>query len=114
MPKPSVKIMLSYDYCHFEIALSSDDDMSFEQTNELRKSAQRLADEAVRQFQVAKRKAGLRFQLENERIELEEEVKKIRNLPIAKWTAEQKAKTKALEDGEYWEQHIYDYEDDVL
>ena len=48
MPKGSVKIMLSYDYCHFEIALASDEEMELKEINEMRKDAQRLADEAVR------------------------------------------------------------------
>ena len=41
----SVKIMRSYDYNHFEICLS-DDCEDLKAVNELRKSAQRLADEA--------------------------------------------------------------------
>jgi hypothetical protein len=50
----SVKIMLSYDYSHFEIALSSDNCDSADAVDELRKVAQRLADKAVKQYKTMK------------------------------------------------------------
>lgn len=53
----SVKIMLSYDYNHFEVALSEECE-DLKAANELRKSAQRLADEAVRQYKVAQEMAA--------------------------------------------------------
>ena len=57
----SVKIMLSYDYCHFEISKSNDDpNIDNKGINELRKDCQRLADEAVRQYKIAKDKATKR------------------------------------------------------
>lgn len=31
MPKANVKIMLSYDYYHFEVCLGSDEDLSLQQ-----------------------------------------------------------------------------------
>jgi hypothetical protein len=56
----SVKIMLSYDYCHFEVCKSTDENLTDKEINELRKETQRLADEAVRQYKIARRKAELR------------------------------------------------------
>jgi hypothetical protein len=56
----SVKIMLSYDYCHFEVCKSTDENISDKEINEMRKSVQRLADEAVRQYKVAKERAAKR------------------------------------------------------
>lgn len=106
-----VRVMLSYDYNHFEIALSADDYPDLE-PNELRKQAQRLCDEAVRQYKVARTKAGQRLNLRAERANLEREIEQIRKIPESEWSAEQKAKIKALEDREYWERHRYDYEDD--
>ena len=47
-----------------------------------------------------------------EKNELEEEVKKIRNIPESEWNATQKAKVKALADADYWLGHDYDYDDD--
>ena len=108
----SVKIMLSYDYNHFEVALSSDDIMDMKQINELRKCVQRLADEAVRQYKIAYQKTKLRLQLESEKKYLMEEIKQIKEMPESEWRAEDKAKVKALEDFDYWNQHNYDYEDD--
>ena len=46
----SVKIMLSYDYCHFEVSISSDAN-TVVAANELRKAAQRLADDGRLQAQ---------------------------------------------------------------
>jgi len=60
----SVKIMLSYDYCHFEVCKSTDEELTNNQTNELRKDVQRLADEAVRQYKVAKNQAARRQESE--------------------------------------------------
>ena len=46
--KASVKILRSFDYCHFEVSLSYDDDMTLEQVNDLRKQAAVLVDEVGR------------------------------------------------------------------
>jgi hypothetical protein len=110
--KGGAKIMLSYDYCHFEITLASDEEKTLSEINEMRKEAQRLADEAVRQYKKAKQMANLRVNRMVEREGLIKEVEKIRMIPESEWTAEQKAKVKALEDYEYWSAYDYDYEDD--
>ena len=57
----SVKIMLSHDYCHFEVALSSDAAVTPVQVNVMRKKAQFLADEAVRQYKLAKERETARI-----------------------------------------------------
>ena len=108
MPKGSVKIMLSYDYCHFEVALASDEDMTLEQIDSMRKDAQRLADKAVHQYKLSR--DNLRFSPYNGeyRKELERKAKIIKeNFPKSEWTPEQKAAIKAFEDFEY-----YDYQDE--
>jgi len=46
----SVKIMLSHDYCHFEVSKSTDDNITDKEINQMRKDVQKLADEAVRQY----------------------------------------------------------------
>lgn len=106
-----VKVMRSYDYCHFEVCLSSDEEVSLQEINNLRKKAQCLADEAVRQYQLAKRKAELRCHLENEKAQLEREIQEITKKCPVDWKAEEKAKVKALEDHEYWSQYDYNYDD---
>ncbi len=109
----SVEVMLSYDYCHFEITLGNDKEMTLKEVNEMRKSAQRLADEAVRQYKVAKDFENKRAMIARERARLEREVAAVKNIPKREWTAEQRAKVKSLEDRQYWEQYAYDYEDEL-
>ena len=106
--KGSVKIMLSYDYNHFEVALSSDDEMTSEQIDEMRKEAQRLVDKAVHQYRVAKKNWHYSKYNSSYRSELEKSAQIIReNYPMSEWTEGQKATIKALEDFEW-----YDYQDD--
>jgi len=111
----SVKIMLSYDYNHFEIAISSDGINNVKDTNELRKHAQRLADEAVRQYKKAKE---YELQKVNDQLGLPELRKKgmaIReNYPESEWTPEQKAIVKKLKDIEYRLENEYDYHDEKV
>ena len=111
MPKGSVKIMLSYDYCHFEICLGNDEDMSLQEVDQMRKDAQRLADKAVEQYKIAQKMAVKRFGLETERALLQSHVDAIVKIPPSERTPEQKAKVKTLEDDEYWNKYNYDYED---
>jgi len=114
--KAGVKVMLSYDYCHFEVCLGFADDevATIERVNELRKDAQRLADEAVRQYAKAKAIAegriGSRFDMDA----LEKEVSEIEKKPESEWSPEEKAKVKLLEDYNRWSEFGYDYEDDEI
>lgn len=112
MPKASVKVMRSYDYCHFEICLGTDDNLTIEQVDDLRKEAARLADKAVAQYKIAKSEASRRADIASERKRLEASVERISQIPESERTAEQKAVVKALDDHEYWERHKYDYDDD--
>lgn len=108
MSGASVKIMLSYDYCHFEICLSTDEEVTLERVDNLRKEAQRLADKAVNQYQIAKRNLNYSPYNSTYRKKLERDVQIIKeNYPKSEWTEEQKAKVKALKDFRY-----YDYQDD--
>ena len=105
--------MLSYDYNHFEVALASDEEMTLEEIDEMRKNAQRLADKAVEQYKIAKVAALKRANIEREKEKLEKEVSLIKQTkPESEWTAEEKAKVKALEDKKYWDRFAYNYEDE--
>lgn len=106
----SVKVMLSYDYNHFEVALS--DEGTIEDANGMRKTAQRLADEAIRQYQVAKESANLRMGRAAEYSNLMREVQLLGLKPDSELTAEERAKIKAIDDKEYWDAFEYDYDDD--
>lgn len=112
--KASVKIMRSYNYCHFETCLSSDEDMTLEQVDQMRKEAARLTDKAVEQYKQARefedRRSGYSY---HHRIqELEKEVAEFANVPENERTPEMKAKAKYLGDLRHWMNRQYDYEDD--
>ena len=109
----SVKIMLSYDYNHFEIALS-EECKDLQAINELRKAAQRLADEAVRQYKIAKEKATKREGAEYEKKNFESRIFIIKDKPEGERTQNEMAMLKQYED-ESWQaqfDHAYDYDDD--
>ena len=107
----SVKIMLSYDYNHFEIALS-EECTTTKDIDALRIKAQRLADHAVEQYQKAKEMASKQTSRTADRLRLERKVDALREIPESERTPEQKATIKALEDTEYWEAYDWRYEDD--
>lgn len=59
----SVKVMLSYDYSHFEVSmtLENDEGLTKKKIDEARKDCQRLADRAVEQYKIAKQKAVAQY-----------------------------------------------------
>jgi hypothetical protein len=110
----SVKIMLSYDYSHFEVALSSDDEVDAAGVNKLRKTAQRLADEAVRQYKKAKEVAAQREQSVYAKTHFLQDIRRIEATAEADRTVRDLAMLKQYRD-EQWEkqfQYEYDYDDD--
>lgn len=110
----SVKIMLSYDYCHFEVSKSTDQDLTNKEINEMRKEVQRLADEAVRQFKVAKEKAANRTNANLEMQNFEITCKRIAEKNEADRTLKEIAMLKQYQD-ENWRARFnyeYDYDDD--
>jgi len=112
MPKASVKIMLSYDYCHFEVCLGSDEDLSLKQVDDLRKEAQRLADKAVKQYRIAKEKYREVLELEDVFERQREELKAIAEMPDDERTPAQRGKLKAYSDWLWNKEHAYDYTDE--
>ena len=108
-----IKVMRSYDYCHFEFILCSNDDQTMASVNEIRKNAQRLADEAVRQYQQAKDVARIRLNDKSQRDMMRQEIRAIKeNFPQSEWTPEQKAKVKSYDDYCYRVNRVYDYQDE--
>ena len=106
--------MLSYDFCHFEISKSTDEELTDKQINELRKDVQRLADEAVRQYMVAKEQVAKRQEAKYKMKNFEEECKRIQALDEQDRTIKETAMLKQYEN-EVWEKQFeynYDYEDD--
>jgi hypothetical protein len=112
--KASVRVMLSHDYNHFEVALSSDEEMHAGEVNELRKTAQRLADEAVRQYKVAKEAAARREKGQYAKQSFLQMVHEIQGKSEADRSIEEIAILKQYDDEE-WEAQFdyrYDYDDD--
>jgi hypothetical protein len=110
----SVRVMNSYDYCHFEIVLSADGEVTPKEVDEMRKTAQRLVDKAIGQYTTAKDCARRATRLADERRWVEADVKSIREIPEGERSAEQKASLKAWEDRlhELNVERDYDYDDD--
>jgi hypothetical protein len=113
-----VKVMRSFDYCHFEVTLSASlSDLTEEQdrvkaVDELRKQAARLADKAVEQYKIAKENARLcgndPFNLER----LKREALQAEARPESERTPEEMAALKYLSDSYYQNRRRYNYEDD--
>ncbi|MDE2098714.1 MAG: hypothetical protein KGL39_15780 [Patescibacteria group bacterium] len=103
----SVKVMRSHDYCHFEVALSSSEATTPQLIDELRKTAARLADKAVKQYQQAKRAA---MRVERQQSDLFWRKSLAEKTPEAERSPEQKADIKAYNDIQFGAQ--FDYQDD--
>ena len=110
----SVKVMLSYDYCHFEVCKSTDEQLPDAAIDEMRKDVQRLANKAVIQYQIYKRMEMIRNTRESERDQQGREVERIEAKPEGTRTLNEVAKMKAYHDRN-WAEYIsakYDFEDD--
>lgn len=112
----TVKVMNSYDYCHFEVALGlrNDDGIEKIDVDNARKDCQRLVDKAIKQYKIAKNMAALRtdgeYKLKNFKAICEE----IQRKDEQNRTLREIALLKQLEQ-ENWESRFdysYDYEDD--
>lgn len=116
----SVKVMRSYDYCHFEISLSiggvPDGTQAFlsaseqlSQIDNLRKEAARLADKAVEQYKIAKSWAS---RTDSMLAEFKWKVQVARSTPESERTPEAQAIIKQDDDNAFVARIKYDYEDD--
>ena len=106
--KASVKIMRSYDYNHFEISLSTEEDLTIDQVDSMRKEAARLVDKAVAQYKISKMESS---KFPDQELSRQAQIIK-ENFPQSEWTDAQKALIKRHEDNVYWANRPYDYEDD--
>ena len=113
----SVKIMLSYDYSHFETAMSVENEngLSIKDIDNARKDCQRLCDKAVGQYKKAKETAENRSIGEFDMRNFESKCKWISEKPESERTACEVAMLKQYED-ENWRAQFdydeYDYDDD--
>jgi endonuclease YncB( thermonuclease family) len=108
----SVKVMRSYDYCHFEVNLGSTEPIDLAGIDAMRKAAARLADKAVAQYKVAKANAQRLLSERNSRESLVRRMDWIRERPEGERSVNEQAELKAFDDAEYEASRPYNYEDD--
>lgn len=107
----SVKVMRSYDYCHFEVVLHQSY-IEYSDVDQLRKEAMRLVDRAVEQYKVARTNQEKIEEDDTLYERLKYDVERIRKKPEGEWTPKEKAAVKALNDEMYRNRRRYDYDDD--
>jgi hypothetical protein len=112
----SVKVMLSYDYSHFEASMSLENDkgLTAKEIDEARKNCQRLADKAVSQYKTAKDKAAKRSDGIYKMNNFESQCKQIKGKSEGDRTINEIAMLKQYEQ-ENWQAQFderYDYDDD--
>lgn len=112
----SVKVILSYDYSHFEASMSLENDngLTMSEIDEARKNCQRLTDKAVGQYKKAKIAAANRNDGEFKMKNFEAECKRIQAKDEHDRTLKEIAMLKQYENERWQEQfdYNYDYEDD--
>lgn len=112
----SVKVMLSYDYSHFEssMALENENGLTMNDIDNARKSCQRLADKAVAQYKTAKAQAAKRVDGDYQMRNFEAECKRISQKAEHDRTLKEIGMLKQY-DNENWREQFdypYDYDDD--
>ena len=112
----SVKVMLSYDYSHFEalMSLENDNGLTTKEIDDARKDCQRLADKAVDQYRKAKEMAELRHDGQYQMRNFEQECIKISEKKEGDRTLKEIAMLKQYQDEDWQSQFAYgyDYDDD--
>lgn len=110
--KSSVKVMRSHDYCHFEINLGTDEELTLDEVDNMRKEAARLADKAVSQYQIMKKHHQAKL---NSEMRDEKSLKHDRDLalqtPEGERTESQKACIKSYDDHVFLRNNVWDYQD---
>ena len=112
----SVKVMLSYDYSHFEanMGLENEEGIELHEVDNARKMCQRLADKAVSQYKTAKLSASKRSDGEYKMKNFEAQCKAIEAKQEGDRTINEIAMLKQYND-EDWQSQFedkYDYDDD--
>lgn len=112
----SVKIMLSYDYSHFETSMSleNDEGLTDKEIDMARKQCQRLCDKAVFQYKKSKEMAAKRSDGQYQMANFEIECRKIEAKNEQDRTIKEIGMLKEYRD-EQWRDKFayrYDYEDD--
>lgn len=111
--KASVKVMRSYDYCHFEASLGSEEELSLQEIDDMRKMAASLVDRAVDDYRLMKAQESDRGMAKYNREEMKRRLAAIREKPEGERTLNEVALLKSAEDAAFWNQYNdadgYDY-----
>lgn len=109
-----VKVMRSYDYCHFEVQLSSSEPKTLKEIDNMRKEAARLADKVVEQYKEHRKFLDWLSHASRPNIDLmRHDAANIKQtVPESERTDEQKALIKKIDDIDYWLFRQYEYGDD--
>lgn len=110
----SVKVMKSYDYCHFEVQLSDEAENAekgIQLADELGKVAQILADNQIDRYKRKKLHMEQRNPFAN--WQLERMFDYIGRITEGNRTPEMKAVIKARDDYQHWLEMDFDYEEDL-
>jgi len=107
--------MLSYDYCHFEFSKGTDQEVTNQQIDDMRKDCMRLADKAISQYQIAKVMAAKRRDGELSIQNFVMQCENIKRKNTEDRTVKEMAMLKQYEDENWQDQfdYDYDYEDEV-
>lgn len=110
----SVKVMLSYDYSHFEASMSVENEsgLTMSDIDEARKKCQRLSDKAVGQYRKAKQMASNRSDGEYQMRNFQEQCERIKAKDEQDRTIKEIAMLKQYEDENWQSQFMYDYDYD--
>jgi hypothetical protein len=108
----TVRVMLSYDYNHFEVCLGVPDEATLGEINDVRKNAMRLCDEAIRQYKIAKELAAQRNDGACAMKNFEADCTRIKQKDPQDRTIKEIAMLKQYEDEEWRSQFKYDYDYD--
>jgi len=112
----SVKVMLSYDYSHFEASMSLENEngISINEIDSARKKCQRLADKAVEQYRIAKEKVQNRSNAKYDSERFENACQRIADKNECDRTIKEIAMFKQFRDEDWQSQftYPYDYDDD--
>lgn len=110
----SVKVMLSYDYNHFESCMSveNEDGLTMKDIDDARKNCQRLCDKAIIQYKAAKSAEQNKMRSQMEKEQFERKVERIKMKSYGERTVDELAIIKAYEDENWIKQFDYDYDYD--
>lgn len=108
--KASAKVMRSYDYNHFEVAVTADV-QTMEDVDKLRKDCSKLAEKAVNQFKQYKEFLEWKTDSQYKFKRLCNEVRSIKEIPESEWTPRQKSIVKLHSDVSFEMNREYNYDD---